>query len=624
MPMIPKEVLEQIRLHSDIVEVVGKYVQLQRAGSRFRALCPFHKEKTPSFFVQPDRQIFHCFGCGAGGDVFRFVMDHEGVDFMTGVRMLADRAGIRLDIDKTHTRSGIDKDTLYDIHSKIARDYQRALLESPAAAEARDYLLKRKLSPEIVDTFLIGFAPDKWDAMRAWADKNKFSLPQMQAAGLILESDRKTGSSRFYDRFRNRLMFPIHDELGRVVAFSGRTLSAESNTAKYVNSPETPLFRKSRLLYAMHKARKPIVDAREAVVCEGQIDVIRCHQAGITTAVAPQGTAATEDHARILKRYADSVVLVFDADKAGQDAAIRTADIFFGAGLVTRVAQLPQGEDPDSFILTNGPDAFRELLGNAGSALDYQIDVLQTREDSRTEVGLMRMTRTLLESVSRSPDVVHQEEMIERICRRLNLPLDRVREMRRLLRRSPKQLDKVLPTQPTTESPKEELALAEHLAREPDLLDLVRRYVPLSMLSSTLCRTFVECLFAARDSGQEPAAVLSERDDESRALSEFAAGIQMAPARVRGDEYSQEEAIKHLILLLWRRDLRRNRAEIAEKLQTGQDTEQSDTLQDEHQQLTVELRMLDTWDTAVPIMESTDAAPADNAVAREQDPAPGN
>ncbi|MBN1672550.1 MAG: DNA primase [Kiritimatiellae bacterium] len=619
MALVPKHTLEEIRLGNPIEEVVGSYFNIQRSGSTFKALCPFHKEKTPSFHVNPQRQIFHCFGCDVGGDVFKFVMMIEGVDFMNAVRILARRAGVRIEFEERGASRGFDKEVLYAIHEKLARDYHRTLLQSPEAEAARAYLRERELGAETVAEFVLGYAPDRWDAAVTWAGKNGYSLKQMETAGLVLRSERQTAGAGYYDRFRDRLVFPIRDELSRVIGFSGRILHADQQAAKYVNSPETPLFRKGRVLYALDKARKSIVDTRQAVVCEGQIDVIRCHQAGVHTAVAPQGTATTEDHARTLKRYADNVVLVFDADKAGQDAAVRAADVLLGAGLAVRIARLPDSEDPDSFLRRNGPEAFHALIDKAGSALDFQIDVLTTREDIQSEVGRMRIARAALETIARSPDIVQQEQLLDRLCRRLNLPLDRIRDIRRMLRQGParpaaRRPDPAVSASPGKPAPREELAITEQVVSNPAMAALVERYLPLEMISDTSCRTLLRCVLETARTGEELATALDEIDDEQRSLSAFAAKLQMSPEKVRGDEFSQDDAVKDLILRIRRRRLERRYREIGEQLRDAPDDRKQD-LRDERHHIAVDRRLLDKWETALPLLEAEEEAdPGQSAV----------
>lgn len=616
-PLVAQSVLEEIRLHNDIATVIGAYFNLQRSGSAFKALCPFHKEKTPSFMVNPQRQIYHCFGCGAGGDVFRFLMEYEKVDFMTAVKMLAQRAGIRLAFEAREGGEGSGKEVLYEINDKVARLYHHYLLKSAEGEKARDYLKTRDVPASAAERFLIGFAPNRWDTVLEWA-KKKYKREQLQAAGLILAaagSEDKAAAAeptRWYDRFRNRLMFPIQDEQGRVVGFSGRIMDeADAKAAKYVNSPETALFHKGRILYALHKARRAIVDSREAVICEGQIDVIRCHLAGFTTAVAAQGTAFTDDHARILKRYADSVVLIFDADRAGQDAALRAADTFLQVGLAVKIAALPAGEDPDSLIRReNGAAQFQQLIHSARSVIDFQIDVFSAREAVNSEAGLMRVTAAVLETIRRTPNAVQQARLIQQAASRLGVPEDALRkEWQKLQQRS---RPAAAPSEPgpVSRSPFRELALAEHLAADITLSGWVLKYLPLDLISDVLCRQMIHICLDAAQSKREMMSLVAERDNEARDLSHFAAQVLAAPSKVRGGMSTNEESVKSLILGIRTDALRRRRKEIEKNLQasrsgTGARLTPSDKkqLEMDYCQLGYDLAKLKTWESAVPVME---------------------
>ena len=302
--------LERIRAASDIVDVIGSYLPLKRAGANFTALCPFHKEKSPSFNVNSHRQIFHCFGCHKGGDVFTFVREYENIGFMDAVRRLAERAKIPLEMDATpgEQQSRHLKDQLLEIHDKIAQRWQSCLQNEAAGQLGRDYLKKRGVGDEAIKLFRIGAAPESWDDTVNWAKSKDYDLALVEKAGLVVRKE-ETGSH--YDRFRGRLMFPICDEQGRVVAFSGRVLSGDEKTAKYVNSPETLIFTKSKVFYGLDKSKRAILDAGYAIICEGQLDLIACYMAGVQNVVAPQGTAFTEQHARIIKRYAQKIVLCF-------------------------------------------------------------------------------------------------------------------------------------------------------------------------------------------------------------------------------------------------------------------------------------------------------------------------
>ncbi|MSU57343.1 MAG: DNA primase [Pedosphaera sp.] len=423
---IPDNLREQIRAASDIVDVIGGYVPLKRAGANFTALCPFHKEKTPSFNVNPQKQIFHCFGCHKGGDVFTFVKEYENIGFMDALRRLAERAKIPLEFDNAPgaQESRHLKDQLLQIHEQITQRWQSCLANEAAGQLARDYLAKRGVSAEAVKLFRLGAAPDAWDDTVNWAKSKGYDPALVEKAGLIL---KKEGAENHYDRFRGRLMFPICDEQGRVVGFSGRILSGDEKTAKYVNSPETPIFTKSKVFFGLDKSKRAILDAGFAIVCEGQLDLIACFMAGVQNIVAPQGTAFTEQHARIIKRYVDEVVLCFDSDNAGQNAAVRSLDSLLASGLAVRVAVVPAPHDPDSFIKANGGEAFQKLIEGAEGFFDYYLNRLCATNDLATDKGRTAVLRAMAEAVHKTGNTVLVDKHAQKTAHRLGVTPDAVR-----------------------------------------------------------------------------------------------------------------------------------------------------------------------------------------------------
>jgi len=401
--LIPENTLEQVRAASDIVEIIGGYFPLKRAGGNHVALCPFHKEKSPSFNVNPQRQIYHCFGCHAGGDVFKFIQEYEHIGFLDAVKRLAERAGIPLEMEDD-PRAGEkrrEKDALLKVHEQLAQRWHSVLLNDAAGQPARDYLQARGVSAEAVEAFRLGFAPGDWEDTVNWAKAQKHDPRVMEQAGLVASKDE-----RQYGRFRARLMFPIHDEQGRVIGFSGRVLDADVKGAKYVNSPETPLFHKSKVIYGLDKARRPIIAAESALICEGQLDTIACHMAGIENVVAPQGTALTADHARVLKRYANEVILCFDSDTAGQAAAVRSLDGLLESELAIRVMTVPAPHDPDSFIRDEGAEAFRKLMEVAPGFFDFFLQHLAAENDTGSDRGRQAVIRAMGEAVRKTHDAV--------------------------------------------------------------------------------------------------------------------------------------------------------------------------------------------------------------------------
>lgn len=418
MPRIAEESIERVAAANDIVEVIGSYFPLKRAGTSWRALCPFHREKSPSFHVSPQKQAYYCFGCGAGGSLFKFVMEYERVDFVTAVQRLAQRAGVTIIEEQSSPGEGRRRelrDRLLELHRSAAEWFARNLLRSPAGKSGRDYLKAREITSETAKDWQLGYAPDSWDALLGHCRAAGFSDDELRSSGLFTVGDR--GALR--DRFRQRLMFPICNDYGEVIAFSGRVLPPSKDPAKYVNSPETPLFSKGRALFGFHRARPALKEEGFAIVCEGQLDLIRVAEAGLRHVVAPQGTAFTPEQARLLKRWADTAVLCFDSDRAGRAAVERSLPILLAAGFGVRVAALPPGEDPDSLIRQRGADVFRELIRTATDYFDFAVEEAATSgalESAAAKASLVRKLATFAASL---PDAIAREAVAARLGPRL-------------------------------------------------------------------------------------------------------------------------------------------------------------------------------------------------------------
>ena len=427
--MIPPATLEQVRSASDIVDVIGGYIPLKRAGGSFLGLCPFHKEKSPSFNVNPQKQFFYCFGCGVGGSVFTFVQKYENIGFVDAVRRLAERARIPLELENNPVQQQARhlKDQLLEIHEQITTRWQSALSNDASGQIARDYLAKRQVADEAVKLFRLGYAPDLWDDTVNWAKSKGYALDLMEQAGLVVRTVREDGNAHYYDRFRGRLMFPICDEQGRVVGFSGRVLSGDEKTAKYVNSPESPIFTKGKLMFGLDKSKRALLDTHSAIICEGQLDLIACFMAGVKNVVAPQGTALTGDHARILKRYVDEVVLCFDSDNAGQKAAVRALDGLLAAGLAIRVATVPSPHDPDSYIKEFGGPAYQQLIAQAQSFFDYYLGRLCAINDITTDKGRRAVVQAMSEDLHKTHSDVLLDTYAQKTAMRLGVSAEAVR-----------------------------------------------------------------------------------------------------------------------------------------------------------------------------------------------------
>lgn len=415
MARISEETIQRVAAASDVVDVIGGYMQLKRAGANFKGLCPFHNEKTPSFHVNPSRQSFKCFGCGAGGGVFRFVMDYEKVDYPTAIRKLASRAGIPIleESDGDQARRG-ERDRLLALHRDAAAWFHENLLRQKFAAPARDYLRGRGIGKEIAVRWQLGYAPDSWDALTDFLRGAKYTPDEILKSGLVSAPE---GKRSVYARFRNRVMFPICNDYGEVIAFSGRTLG--DDPAKYVNSPETPLFTKGRVLFGLEKSKRAIIDANEVVVCEGQLDLISAFEAGVQNVTAPQGTAFTPQQARLLSRFAESVVLCFDSDNAGRAAVEKSLPALLTVGLTVRVARLPAGEDPDSLIRSRGADAFRGVVTAAREYFDNALaEELPPDATPRQRAQLARKLAGFLRGIE---DAALREALAARVRSRLEL-----------------------------------------------------------------------------------------------------------------------------------------------------------------------------------------------------------
>ncbi|GAA5494219.1 DNA primase [Rubritalea halochordaticola] len=410
MARIPEETIEQVLAATDIVDVISGYIPLKRAGGSFKALCPFHNEKTPSFNITPSRQSFHCFGCGESGSAIGFVMKYENLPFVDAVKKLADKAGVPIIeevYDPQAEQRRRSKSRLIELHNAAAQYFHSLVRKSPQAQHARDYLKKRGFSKESAERWLIGWMPENPKEFLDWARENNFRGRDLVDAGLAALKAEGNPKAGIYVRFRNRLMFPIHNDYGDIIAFSGRQLVNDPNSGKYINSPQTQIFDKSRVFFGLDKARRHMTKEKFALICEGQIDAISCHEQGIQNAIAPLGTAFTEHHARLLKRYTDTAILCFDADSAGHKAAQRAFSILVPAGIHVRCASMPEGEDPDSYIQKHGAEAFKTLLDEAQDFFDYKlthaskaVDLADIREKSNLAKDLANLARLVTDKVT--------------------------------------------------------------------------------------------------------------------------------------------------------------------------------------------------------------------------------
>lgn len=496
---------ERVREANDIVDVVEQCVSLRRAGSNYKACCPFHEEKTPSFVVTPSKQIWHCFGCGAGGDVFAFVMQFHGMSFPEALRYLADRSGIALPEYRAQPGE-VGRDDIYTVNARYAEWFHDMLLRQEAGHAAREYLQQRGIHAELAKAFGLGFAPDSWTG--ACQSAALRSLPQAHVRAAGLAKARQDGS--LYDLFRNRVIFPIHGAGGDIVAFGGRTIGDDD--AKYINSPETPVYRKGSQLYNLHRARRAIQQAGYAILVEGYIDAIRLSAAGFEQTVATCGTALTAQQAKVLGRHADQVVVVYDGDAAGRTAAEKAAGLLLETDLDVRLAVLPEGQDPDDYLQAQGAEAFRALVAEA---LDFVDFVLRDAGDVRhaeieTRVTFADRLRGLAQRI---PHDVRRRLYLERIAMRLDLD---ERDLRGSVAARPEAVAEAAPPPvaptPLRESEREPLRLVLHNLDRLDewdaLLEAADAFPP-------LVRKILRRAVEARPAYASVQALLDATEDEA-------------------------------------------------------------------------------------------------------------
>mgnify|MGYP001558758781 CR=1 FL=1 len=471
MALIPAESLDAIRARLSIEELAGEYIpRTQRAGRNLKACCPFHQERTPSFIISPERQTFHCFGCGEHGDVFTFLMKMENLSFSEAVEKLAQRAGVKIEAAELGPAER-ERLKLKELLEYAAGYYNDFLLRSPQAAPGRAYFSGRKVSSETVEKFKLGYAA-KSGTLHVEAQKKGFTKDQLLKAGLAAESKQEAG--RLRDYFYDRVLYPIRDPKGAVVGFGARTLG--DGMPKYLNSPDSPVFSKSRVLYGLPEGLPAIRKARKLLLMEGYMDVMAAHQHGLTLACAPLGTALTPEHAALVKRFADSVVIVFDADSAGLNAAIRGAEILLAAGLSVRIASVPEGKDPDEHLHNFGVSSFEKCLAAAADLVEFKTELLLKGQkfplsaDAKSSVA-----KAVLATIAQSPDEILKDEWIRRLAQRLGLHEESLRKAEPKAQAPARPLRPAAPKSAAADSPLPagDLQILSLVFKEPSLAKLV-------------------------------------------------------------------------------------------------------------------------------------------------------
>ena len=536
--LIADELISQIKDRVDIADIVGHHVSLTKAGQNLKGLCPFHQEKSPSFTVSPSRQIFHCFGCGAGGNVFTFLTRITGASFPEVVKDLGRTVGIEIADSVTQGPQSAPTNRLEQLNQAAAAWFQQNLRDARVGAAARAYLTERGMQQATIDQFGIGVAPPEWDGLFKALSKHGFSQSDLLTAGLVTARENGTG---FFDKFRSRVMFTITDLRKRVVGFGGRVLG--EGTPKYLNSPDTPLFKKGQTLFAFDQAREAISRTRTVIVVEGYFDAIALHQAGLSQTVATLGTALTPEHIQMVRRFASNVVLLFDPDAAGVRAALRGLDLFVNSGLSVKVITLPAGDDPDTFIRKEGPQGFARLESTAPSLLDYALDHCVTQAAAGSLEGRIRSVDEVLRILQKSEHPIEREERIRVVAERLGI------NQQRLIERYPALLasqqpgvahSKTLPSLPT-------LPVFKGVPEERDLAFLllhgkltaadVRRLRP-DAFTVTACQRLVELALAHVDLDGR----ISVRSLLDAAIEDAACGALATELSLRDDHFDDVAA----------------------------------------------------------------------------------
>ncbi len=551
--------LDDVQARTDIVELIGRYVPLKRSGRHFKALCPFHKERSPSFMVNTDKQIFHCFGCGVGGNVFSFLMQHDRLTFPEAVRQLADHLGVRLpEHDTTPTERAHQR--LAPLLEDACRYFERVLLDPVHGQAARAYLQHRGVSDAARQQFRLGLARAGWSHVVSAAQAKGVTPQQLEAAGLAIQ-----GKSGWYDRFRDRLIFPIVDVRGRVVGFGGRGLSPDQQP-KYLNSPETELYTKGRHLFGLAQAKEAIAARKTAIIVEGYFDCVVLASAGLAEVVSPLGTALTDEQARLLKRYADRVILAFDPDAAGEQATLRGIDVLVESGLEVSIAQLPVDIDPDEYVQAHGVDRLRAVFGQSIGIFDFLAAIAAKRFPTRTIEGRVNAAQFVLPTVARVPDAMLRSEYVRLLAERLRLDESAVgAELAKVAPRSALTLGRRTRSAAPVASPGAERLLTALVVDDPVRLSMVRQHLAFEDIQDPGLRRILE-----RISQVQAHESLTTTQVVSRLTEEGHGPAVSALVELAQSVDSPSEAMEECVRRLRSTARQRRRTMLQAKIQTAQ------------------------------------------------------
>ncbi|MCO7126323.1 DNA primase [Sporolactobacillus shoreicorticis] len=551
---LQEQVIEQIRKSLDIVDVIGNYVQLKKQGKNYIGLCPFHSERTPSFSVSPDKQLYHCFGCGAGGNLFTFIMEIEGMSFSEAAQSLADRANIDLgpSFSKNSHSDPNDqkKKQMTEGLELLTKFYHYLLTTAKYGAPGIKYLEERGFTSEMIERFRIGYAVESWDAVTKLLQKRGVSLELMERVGLI----KKRGfDNKYFDRFRNRIIFPIFNMRGKTVAFGGRTLGEDK--PKYLNSPESDVFHKGSILYGYHLARQAIRKNSLAVLLEGYVDVIRAHQAGVACSVASMGTSLTEAQAAALTRMADTIIICYDSDTAGIEASFRAAEMLQKNGKVIKIATMPEGLDPDDYIRKFGGDRFKsDVIGASQTLMTFKMNYLRRKRNLSDEGDRLLYIEDVLRELTAQHRAVERDHYLRLLSEEFSISLDSLKkqlhQMSIMVQRREKQITRTAPlTRSNRIPPAYEMAerrLLARMMRSREISDQVQDKVGGSF-SNDIHQALAAYLYAYYAQGNPPDEGLFLQKLEDPALQRKATELSLMPMSEQADEKEIEDCMRQVI-----------------------------------------------------------------------------
>jgi DNA primase len=609
---IPQDKIDQVRESTDIIDLVSSYANLRKRGKNYVGLCPFHSEKTPSFTVNAEKQVYHCFGCGVGGNVFTFVMEHEKVSFAEAVRFLADRAGITLPAPSPEAEAlASEAEVLYNVMRLSARFFYDSLTGSPEGEFALNYLHERGFADETVRKFGLGYSPKGWDGLVQFARKEGIDLNSLEKVGLA----RRREDGSYYDYFRGRAMFPILSGSGRVIGFGARKLYDDDPMGKYINSPETSIYVKSRVLYGISQAKNAIIDQDSAILVEGYADLISVYQAGIQNVVASSGTALTPEQIQLVGRYTKNITLVYDADSAGSIAMMRGVDLVIEGGLDVKVAELPQGDDPDSYVRKAGGEEFQKLLQRAVSFIEFKARTFQREGKFDTPEGQAEAVRSIVQTIARMPDELKQNFYIKQVAERYEIyesvlyrelekwrPKTKARGVSTSNRRVPvydAPLSDVTPRKTLSVPAAERDLLKLILEQDGDLIVQIFEHVTLDDFTDPRVRSLVSTVFDHYEEATsiDLNALINQTEGEVKNLvtdlmvSEYEMAKSWSRQGVDVREPSVEELANSAMTILRRRSLEKRIEENQKRLKDAQDRGlDTGPLTELHRQLREELK----------------------------------